>query len=555
MQHSSVNYPIVRKGVDVVDLIGLESKGSDEADSAYLHSNLPFYLVKGGDETLYVSLEDYAAMLSFHIKGTYRNVFEKTGVNFAWTVAKGNTAEYQLIAQHVAERFSVAGSLSGAMDIYPDLSKSSLYSGASFYSGYLARPYESHLHSSFTFLHYKSYIPYGGFFVPLSWWDTEVGLNSGIAHFYDGERVYQYSDVSQLTDVPFQGKTAAQRAMDYYLMHGMPSSLKNQIADSVYYLFQNYYGLPHDLGMYIGTFLTRNGIRAGIVSEDREKSNQYFEKIFGLLDDDHTGVLNVASWWGETVDAVWRGPNSKKRSSLAMELRAQRAATFEAKKLSSDSIQYKDDMAMFGFDSFAFDYEAFDAEGKLKEDLWKTDSFFYFIRQLEAIKSHGGVKKVIIDMSLNGGGVVGVMMKILALLSKNNDGTIHLREHKNGGVTKMQAGVDSNLDGTFGIGDVYGNDFEFYIVTSDMSFSCGNALPYYAKKYGFAKIIGEKSGGGECVVCSGFYPQGVAYVMSSNNHIGYYDGKDFEGDEAGVQPDIGIPHSEFYDIEKIAAYL
>ena len=94
----------------------------------------------------------------------------------------------------------------------------------------------------------------------------------------------------------------------------------------------------------------------------------------------------------------------------------------------------------------------------------------------------------------------------------------------------------NGVDGVYDKEDVYGDDFNLYILTSPYSFSCGNAFPFFAKKCGLAKTIGVKSGGGECAVYEAHLPSGERFYHSSNLHIGWYDEltKNFEGDEPGV---------------------
>ena len=120
----------------------------------------------------------------------------------------------------------------------------------------------------------------------------------------------------------------------------------------------------------------------------------------------------------------------------------------------------------------------------------------------------------------------------------------------------MNCQVDSNHDGKYDADDVYGDDFNISILTSPVSFSCGNLLPVFAQHKGDAKIIGQTSGGGECVVGSTFMPSGRAIKHSSNTVLCHYDGeKVTRGVELGATPDIEIPYYQFYDIDALEAAL
>ena len=115
-----------------------------------------------------------------------------------------------------------------------------------------------------------------------------------------------------------------------------------------------------------------------------------------------------------------------------------------------------------------------------------------------------------------------------------------------------QPHVDINGDGYYDQEDCFGDDFNIYILTSDCSFSCGNAFPCAAQLDGSAKIIGQKSGGGECVVGIHYLPNSQYVYHSSNTHIGVasVDESEFIGFESGATPDFEVEIGEdFYSVE------
>ncbi|MBQ6450633.1 MAG: hypothetical protein IJJ29_01770 [Solobacterium sp.] len=81
-----------------------------------------------------------------------------------------------------------------------------------------------------------------------------------------------------------------------------------------------------------------------------------------------------------------------------------------------------------------------------------------------------------------------------------------------------------------------------YIFTSSTSYSCANALPYYAQKDGLAKIIGAASGGGDCVVFSFIDAYSRSAVYSGFLKIGRDtgDGFVFVSDEKDIQLDFNM---------------
>ena len=211
---------------------------------------------------------------------------------------------------------------------------------------------------------------------------------------------------------------------------------------------------------------------------------------------------------------------------------------------------------MFAFDGFKFGTsdEVFNKDGSVKTNIGKEDTYFNIVEILKEIKSKGTVQNVIFDISLNGGGVVGVMLKLLSLISKNNSANFSFYDDSCSLLTTYKSKCDSNYDKEFDESDSFGNQFNFYILTSDYSFSCGNAFPCIAQIEGSAKIIGQKSGGGECAVTIHYLPNSEYVYHSSNLHLGYYykDTKTFYGFEPGATPDIEIAMNQnFYSIENL----
>jgi len=212
--------------------------------------------------------------------------------------------------------------------------------------------------------------------------------------------------------------------------------------------------------------------------------------------------------------------------------------------------------ALFSFDSFVFgtSEQVFDSDDSIKETAKDYDTYFKLVDVLNNIKNRGGVENVVLDVSINGGGVVGVMLKLLALISKNNSGLVSLYDDKSAELAVYNASVDSNNDKSYDSSDCFGNDFDFYILTSFYSYSCANAFPCSAQINGSAKIIGQTSGGGECAVAIHYLPNSQYVYHSSNLHLGHYNESldKFTGFEAGATPDIDMPIDQnFYSVESL----
>ena len=112
--------------------------------------------------------------------------------------------------------------------------------------------------------------------------------------------------------------------------------------------------------------------------------------------------------------------------------------------------------------------------------------------------------------------------------------------------SSVAAGVDINNDGNFKDNDAY-DQYNWYVLTSFNTFSAANSFAAIAKELG-AQTIGQKTGGGMCSVMPIVLPDQTTIEMSSNNAQLSKVGDKLELIEAGVNPDITINYSDFYNL-------
>ena len=110
--------------------------------------------------------------------------------------------------------------------------------------------------------------------------------------------------------------------------------------------------------------------------------------------------------------------------------------------------------------------------------------------------------------------------------------------------------VDRNFDGVFDERDAAVRyDFRCGVLTSRLSFSCGNLLPSLMKDRGLA-VLGETSGGGTCAVTVHATPEGLPYQISSA--LGRLINAAGETIDEGVPVDVPIEEDRFYDIDLLS---
>ena len=182
--------------------------------------------------------------------------------------------------------------------------------------------------------------------------------------------------------------------------------------------------------------------------------------------------------------------------------------------------------------------------------------FYKSFYALENDASCANVKNVIIDLSKNTGGAIYCMEYALNFILDSFD--IRHYDVISGGRARNVYSADLNLDGVIDNHDAAKRSrivgkYNFAVLTSFVSFSCGNAFAAVCAENGM-KIIGQRSGGGSCAVGFGSTLEGFMYNYSSAMRISV--GSDWTSVEGGVIPDKTIENSEdFYDKAKLSAVM
>ena len=153
------------------------------------------------------------------------------------------------------------------------------------------------------------------------------------------------------------------------------------------------------------------------------------------------------------------------------------------------------------------------------------------------------VKNLVVDLACNTGGDFDVLMAMSVLMGGPN---YYYSENLVTGQRQISYfDVDSNFDGVFDEKDKdVKYDLNIAVLTSDVSFSCGNFFPSMMQDMGFP-IIGERSGGGSC----GVHP----FITPARDRLA---NKNWENIDGGVEPNYVIDvssgdYSAFYDVNFI----
>ena len=171
------------------------------------------------------------------------------------------------------------------------------------------------------------------------------------------------------------------------------------------------------------------------------------------------------------------------------------------------------------------------------------------------------MKNFIVDLSCNGGGDSDVVCYMLAIMgNKNRDNNTFsylVRNHLTGNIVTNLAELDLDLNGVIDDKDKeVGYDLNFAVLTSHISFSCGNLMPCLAKEMGIP-VIGETSGGGTCMVVPFYHSNAIAGLLSWSDMLVTSDYKDVD---SGAAVDYALPTDDekkltFYDVAKMREFI
>ena len=202
----------------------------------------------------------------------------------------------------------------------------------------------------------------------------------------------------------------------------------------------------------------------------------------------------------------------------------------------------KGDTAVCVFDSFHSrnekawkDYYAGNAP-KPSVDNTEDDDMVIFLDALNKAAADPEVKNLVIDITANGGGSADIVMAMTSLIMDKS--YISMDNPLTGQHALVQYEVDRNFNGAFDEADKdVRYDLNFAVLTSGMSFSCGNLFPAILKDYGIP-VIGETSGGGACAIQAMCTADGFCFQISSfRGRLNTLEGENID---AGITPDRPI---------------
>lgn len=278
------------------------------------------------------------------------------------------------------------------------------------------------------------------------------------------------------------------------------------------------------------------------------------------IDDGHTKVLGFSAFSNDDFNsqentAILNDMTGPRRKGILQYLNVVEGYRKALNK--GQGYEVVGDTAYLAFDSFGtipgVDLSTYTKEpNKYVAD--DTIGFAYTAMKDVSI-NHPEVERVVFDLTCNSGGMVIALPFLLGLMKREFN--INAYNYYVNDLCERYYTMDLNGNGVFGEQeDTYEGKYDFYVLTSNMSFSCGNAFPGAAKYNNAAKIIGKRSAGGASGVDYFTTPSGFELRCSScmTEAFKLEDGTYIEND-AGIPVDYEISEELWYNREALNAEL
>ncbi|MCT4469706.1 S41 family peptidase [Mycoplasma sp. HS2188] len=334
-------------------------------------------------------------------------------------------------------------------------------------------------------------------------------------------------------------------------------------------LFDNFYGLNNELYKRNGnaidfySFAKTTNLENELLSTTPSKYYSAYKKLWGVyLNEAHSRIISKSyaqtneKYVPNNVDTSAKSKEYDKLANKLYELKYGVDSENETEIDPNKLFQVENDTARITIDSFNLEIEPSRVNAN---DLWKYDTFFFMLKAMEQIKDYNNknnnvIKNIVLDISQNGGGSPLSAQQLLGFLTNSEKKIKQVIMDKMSKILyDIEYLVDTNNDGTFDQNDGYANLYNWYVLTSGITFSAANMFAHVVKTNNLATLIGQKTAGGMYSILPTVLPDGTnvdissvnAYAGKSNEAFETLD--EFPNTEDGVEPDITLSYEHFYN--------
>ena len=316
------------------------------------------------------------------------------------------------------------------------------------------------------------------------------------------------------------------------------------------------YGLKetHDIDSF-GSFFHHVGFDQLLKGDRVEYADKAIYRLLrDFLDDGHSGWHAFSYLAGDIEYTAARGTSV---SRLVEQMDRYNNARAEVCPDGIPDYQEIGNTAYVTFDHFAIGPDPDAAYFYQVEDAAEFDdsSTIGLIIKAHAMITREGspIENVVIDLSCNGGGQADAAAFVIAWFL--GEANIGVKDTMTGAVCSSTYRCDANRDRVFDERDTLG-DRKLFVLTSPISFSCGNLVPCAFKQSGKVTLLGRNSGGGSCVVQNISSAWGSSFQISGHQRLSFIENGSYYDIDRGAAPDFVITKpAKYYDRAALTDYI
>ena len=316
----------------------------------------------------------------------------------------------------------------------------------------------------------------------------------------------------------------------------------------------HFYGLKevHGISSFM-ELVINSGLFETILSPNGAEADAALAGLLNYyLDDGHTGYNGNSPWTGadpeyNPLTEIGSGFSTSSNYDVRTAFENAQKVYPDAKKpyleVGNTAFIYQEQFKMGKNPAEYYTDEI--SEEEIAEDT--VALIIYAHRQIT--RENSPIENVVIDLSCNGGGQADAAVFMLCWFL--GDAPFSITSPATGAQSTALYRADVNLDRHFDEKDELAGK-NLYCLTSPLSFSCGNLVPWIFKSSGKVTLLGDTTGGGSCVVLPMSSAWGSLFQTSGTSRISFVKNGSYYDVDRGVDPDVFLTKvSTFCDREKL----
>lgn len=382
-------------------------------------------------------------------------------------------------------------------------------------------------------------------YIPLQTFSDLLANKLHFVFFYNGQTVYIHLGSIDLLKEDYYSASTGTRSRNL-----IDFTYKELCLN-----FDSNYGLKPQQGISsFDDFFLRTGRKESLMSADPKVFDDALNYILSNdLDDGHSHGVASSYLAGSSYDMF--NAKFKGVSNAAYDKEMERFSTARTAALGT-YVPYQEigDTAYLTFDEFKVEQRDYYASAPTLEDAG-NDTMALVGYAHKQILANSAIKNVVVDLSCNGGGEATACAYIASWLV--GAATISVKDQNTEGESTISYYADVNYDGKFNADDTLdGRGLHIFCLTSLCSFSCGNLLPSLLKSSHRVSLIGQRTGGGACVVQNTSAADGTLFRISGSLMLCTSINGTLSSIDSGVEPDYYLQSaSSFYNRTALNSYI